>query len=121
RSSSIDLGFDWSDAISVRLYGSKENFNQNFSASAADRRTESLTNGQRNPSQQIGCAFQWRKAIGVHQMFAAGAEGRDVRGHSAETTFNKSRVTAFVDAGGRQDSLGFFASDSVQFRSWFFN
>jgi len=121
RISSIDLGFDWSDAVSVRLYGSRENFNQNFSAIAADRRSESLTNRQRNPSQQIGFAFQWRKAIGDHQMFSAGAEGRDVRGHSAETTFNNSRVTAFIDAGGRQDSIGFFASDSVQFKSWFFS
>ena len=121
RISSIDLGFDWSDAVSLRLYGSKENFNQNFSAVAADRRSESLTNRQRNPSQQIGFAFQWRKSLGTHQMISTGAEGRDVRGHSAETTFNNSRVTAFVDAGGRQSSLGFFASDSVQFRSWFFH
>jgi len=121
RISSIDLGFDWSDAVSVRLYGSKENFNQNFSAIAADRRSESLTNRQRNPSQQIGFAFQWRAPVGDHQTISAGAEGRDVRGHSAEKTFNNSRITAFVDAGGRQDSLGFFASDSVQFRSWFFN
>ena len=121
RISSIDLGFDWSDTASVRLYGSKENFNQNFSAVAADRRSESLTNRQRNPSQQVGFAFQWRKTIGDHQTIAAGAEGRDVRGHSAETTFNNSRITASVDAGGRQRSLGFFASDSVQFRSWFFN
>jgi outer membrane receptor protein involved in Fe transport len=121
RISSIDLGFDWDDAVSVRLYGSKENFNQNFSAISADRTSESLTNRQRNPSQQAGFAFQWRKAIGDYQMLSAGAEGRDVRGHSAETTFNNSRVTAFVDAGGRQDSLGFFASDSVQFRSWFFS
>jgi outer membrane receptor protein involved in Fe transport len=121
RISSIDAGFDWSDAVSVRLYGSKETFNQNFSAIAADRRSESLTNRQRNPSQQIGFAFQWRKSISDHQTLSAGAEGRDVRGHSAETTFNNSRVTAFVDAGGRQDSLGFFASDSIQFRSWFFN
>jgi outer membrane receptor protein involved in Fe transport len=121
RITSIDLGFDWSDAVSVRLYGSKENFNQNFSAVSTDRRSESLTNRQRNPSQQIGFAFQWRKPIGDHQTISAGAEGRDVRGHSAETTFNNSRVTAFVDAGGRQDALGFFASDSVQFRSWFFN
>ena len=120
RISSIDLGFDWSD-VSVRLYGSRENFNQSFSAVAADRRSESLTNRQRNPSQQIGFAFQWRKSVGDHQTISAGAEGRDVRGHSAETTFNNSRVTAFVDAGGRQNSLGFFASDSVQFRSWFFN
>ena len=121
RITSIDLGFDWSDAVSVRVYGSKENFNQNFSAVSADRRSESLTNRQRNPSQQIGFAFQWRHTLGDHQTISAGAEGHDVRGHSAETTFNNSRVTAFVDAGGRQDSLGFFAADSVQFRSWFFN
>jgi outer membrane receptor protein involved in Fe transport len=121
RITSIDLGFDWADAVSARLYGSKENFNQNFSAVAVDRNSESLTNRQRNPSQQIGFAFQWRKTLGDHQTISAGAEGRDVRGHSAERTFNNSRVTAFVDAGGRQDSLGFFASDSVQFRNWFFN
>jgi len=119
RVSSIDLGFDWSDAVSLRLYGSEELFNQNFSAVAVDRRSESLTNRQRNPSQQAGFAFQWRGAAGGHQTISAGAEGRDVRGHSAETTFNNSRVTAFVDAGGRQRSLGFFATDSVQFRSWF--
>jgi hypothetical protein len=56
---SIDLGTDWSD-FSIRLYGSGENFNQNFSAVAADRDSESLTNRQRNPSQQVGFAFQWR-------------------------------------------------------------
>jgi outer membrane receptor protein involved in Fe transport len=119
RVASVDLGFDWTDAASIRLYGSKETFNQNFSAVAADRRSESLTNRQRNPSQQAGFAFQWRKTAGDHQTISAGAEGRDVRGHSAETTFNNSRITAFVDAGGWQRSLGFFASDSVQFRSWF--
>ena len=122
---SIDLGTDWSapDAgdFSVRLYGSGENFNQNFSAVAADRKSESLTNRQRNPSQQAGLAFQWRHSIGDYQTISAGFEGRDVRGHSAETTFNNSRITAFVDAGGRQRSLGFFANDSVRMRSWLFS
>jgi outer membrane receptor protein involved in Fe transport len=122
---SLDLGTDWSSQnagdFSVRLYGSSENFNQNFSAVAADRESESLTNRQRNPSQQAGFAFQWRKSLGDHQSLSAGVEGRDVRGHSAETTFNNSRITAFVDAGGRQRSLGFFANDSVRFRSWFFS
>src|SRR5215213_693596 len=97
RVSSLDLGVDWSD-FSVRLYRSKENFNQNFSAVAADRDTESLTNGQRNPSQQVGFAFQWRRNFGDHHAISAGVEGRDVRGHSAETTFNNGRVTSFVDA-----------------------
>ena len=120
RISSIDLGFDWS-SLSLRLYGSSENFNQNFSAVSADRNSESLTNRQRNPSQQAGFAFQWRRSIGNHQSLSAGVEGRDVRGHSAETTFNNSRITAFVDAGGRQRSFGFFATDSVRIRTWFFS
>lgn len=114
---SIDLGADWSD-FSIRLYGSSENFNQNFSAVAADRDSESLTNRQRNPSQQAGFAFQWRRGFGNHQSISAGVEGRDVRGHSAEMTFNNARVTALVDAGGRQRSFGVFAADSVRGRSW---
>lgn len=121
RISALDLGFDWSDDVSLRLYGSSENFNQNFSAVAANRNSESLTNRQRNPSQQAGFAFQWRRTLGAHQSTSAGVEGRDVRGHSAETTFNNGRVTAFVDAGGRQRSVGFFANDSVRIRSWFFS
>ena len=122
RIASIDLGTDWNDEsagdFSVRLYGSSENFNQNFSAVAADRDSESLTNRQRNPSQQAGFAFQWRRGFGDHQTISAGVEGRYVRGHSAETTFNNARVTAFVDAGGRQRSFGVFAADSVRGRSW---
>ena len=120
RISWIDLGIDWSD-LSLRLYGSSETFNQNFSAVAADRNSEALTNRQRNPSQQAGFAFQWRRAIGDHQSIVAGVEGRDVRGHSAETTFNNSRITAFIDAGGRQRSFGFFAADSVRAGTWFFS
>lgn len=119
---SMDLGTDWSNEtagdLSVRLYGSSENFNQNFSAVAADRDSESLTNRQRNPSQQAGFAFQWRRGLGNHQSISAGVEGRDVRGHSAETTFNNGRVTAFVDAGGRQRTFGVFAADAVRGRSW---
>jgi len=122
RISSIDLGTDWNSAaagdFSIRLYGSSENFNQNFSAVAANRDSEALTNRQRNPSQQAGFAFQWRRGLGNHQSISAGVEGRDVRGHSSETTFNNSRVTAFVDAGGRQRTFGVFAADSVRGRSW---
>ena len=113
RITSLDLGTDWSTqqagSFSIRLYGSHEIFNQNFSAVAVDRNSESLTNRQRNPSQQIGFAFQWRRPLGNHQSLSAGVEGRDVRGHSAER---------FVDAGGRQRSFGFFANDSVRLGRW---
>src|SRR6185503_5591478 len=104
----------------IRLYGSSETFIQNFSAVAADRDSESLTNRQRNPSQQGGFVFQATPNLGYHQVLRFGVEGREVRGHSAETTFNNSRVTAFVDAGGRQRSFGVFASDSVYIGSWQF-
>src|SRR5689334_23009516 len=124
RITSIDLGHDSSlpklGPVLIRLYGSSETFNQNFSAVAADRDSESLTNRQRNPSQQVGFVFQATPNIGYHQVLRFGVEGREVRGHSAETTFNNSRVTAFVDAGGWQRSLGAFASDSVYIGSWQF-
>jgi outer membrane receptor protein involved in Fe transport len=124
RISSIDLGFDSTlpkvGPVLVRLYGSSETFNQNFSAVAADRNSESLTNRQRNPSQQVGFVFQATPNVGYHQVLRLGVEGREVRGHSVETTFNNSRVTAFVDAGGRQRTIAVFASDSVYIGSWQF-
>ena len=124
RISSIDFGHDSSlpklGPVSIRLYGSSETFNQNFTAVAADRDSESLTNRQRNPSQQAGFVFQATPNLGYHQVLRFGVEGREVRGHSAETTFNNSRITAFVDAGGWQRSLGIFASDSVYIGSWQF-
>jgi outer membrane receptor protein involved in Fe transport len=111
RITSLDLGADWT-SFSIRVYGSHEIFNQAFSAIAADRNSETLTNKQRNPSQQLGFAFQWRHAFGARQSVSTGVEGRDVRGHSAER---------FVDAGGRQGSFGVFANDSVHFGSWVLN
>jgi outer membrane receptor protein involved in Fe transport len=114
RITSLDLGGDWSSwqagDFSLRLYGSSENFNQNFTAVAADRNSEVLTNRQRNPSQQLGFAFQWRRPLGDMHLISAGVEGRHVRGHSAER---------FVDAGGRQRSVGFFGNYSLPVRSWF--
>jgi outer membrane receptor protein involved in Fe transport len=122
RNASIDLGTDWASErvgdFSFRAYGGGEVFNQNFSAVSADRNSESLTNVQHNPSQQIGAALQWRLTSIRHNLITAGVEARNVRGHSAENTFNSGRVTAHIDAGGRQSSLGLFAQDTLQFRSW---
>lgn len=112
RITSLDLGSDWyknTARFSLRLYGSAEVFNQNFTAVASHRNSETLTNKQRNPSQQIGFAFQWNRPVGKRHSLAAGAEGRDVRGHSAET---------FVRAGGRQRTFGFFGSDAVRVGGW---
>jgi len=119
RISAIDVGSDWNGSragdFSLRMYGSAETFNQNFSSIALDRNSESLTNKQKNPSQQFGFAGQWRGQVLRRHNVAAGIEARDVRGHSAEIVFSSSRPTANVDAGGRQRTAGFFAQDTIQF------
>jgi len=122
RMPSLDVGWNWSQArwgaFSARVYGSSEVFNQNFSSVAASRDSEFLTDRQRSPSQQVGFAGQWRRSFG-RQEVTAGIEGRDVQGHSAETTFTAVAPKADVDAGGRQRIIGYFAQDAVQIaRTW---
>jgi outer membrane receptor protein involved in Fe transport len=118
------LGGDWSSSVygsfSGRVYGSSEIFNQNFSSVAANRNSETLSDRQRSPSQQIGFAGQWRKTIAGRHSLSAGVEYRDVRGHSAEVTFAASGAqTADVDAGGRQGIVGVFVQDAYYFaRNW---
>jgi outer membrane receptor protein involved in Fe transport len=122
RIASADLGFDRTltaiGHLSARFYGSREIFNQNFSAVSTDRNSESLTNRQRNPSQQLGFAVQWLRSIAGRHVVVAGIEGRDVRGHSAEATFNAARLTANLDAGGRQRILGVFGQGSLHAAEW---
>lgn len=119
----VDIGTDWTNAsagsFSIRVYGSDELFHQNFSAISADRSSESLTNAQRSPSQQVGFAGQWRRTFAEKHTITLGVEDRNIRGHSAETTFAAGRSTAFVDAGGRQRITGFFFQDAFYFaRNW---
>jgi len=119
RIPALDLGADWSQSragsFSLRLYGSYGIFNQNFSAVSANRASESLTNVQRSPSQQLGFAGQWQRTFSARHTLSAAIESRGVRGHSAETTFGAAGPTALVDAGGRQRTLGFLAQDAFQF------
>ena len=109
----LDLGMDWSSAtagdFSVRVYGSHELYHQTFSAIALDRNSETLTNAQTNPSQQIGFVGTWSKLFAEKHRVAAGFEAEDVRGHSAEMNYAAS---ANVDAGGRQHTFGFFGQDA---------
>ena len=119
----LDLGADWSSteagSFSARLYGSRETYHQTFSSIAADRNSESLTNVQRNPSQQAGFAGTWSRLLAEKHRVSAGAEALSVRGHSEETNYHLGVETALVDAGGRQHTFGIFAQDAFLFaRGW---
>jgi len=119
----LDLGADWSSSnagsFSLRAYGSRELYHQTFSSIASDRNSESLTNVQRNPSQEIGFVAAWSRLFAEKHKLSAGFEAQDVRGHSFETNYHLGTETALVDAGGRQHSFGFFAQDAYLIaRNW---
>ncbi|MGB2666359.1 MAG: TonB-dependent receptor [Candidatus Acidiferrum sp.] len=119
----LDLGADWNStelgSFSVRAYGSRELYHQTFSAVALNRDSESLTDVQRNPSQQIGFVGTWSRLFAERHKVTAGAEALDVRGHSQDTNYSNGTETAVVDAGGRQHRFGFFAQDAYTFgRTW---
>lgn len=119
----LDLGWDWSSAeagnFSARVYGSRELYHQTFSSIAANRDSESLTDVQRSPSQQIGFVGTWSRLFAERHRVAAGVEAQDVRGHSQDANYHLGAETALIDAGGRQHKFGFFAQDAFLFaRTW---
>ncbi len=62
-----------------RAYGGTQMFDQNFSAVAADRNSETLTRVQRVPSQALGAMFQWSRVVGASHTLVAGVDAREVR------------------------------------------
>jgi len=119
----LDLGLDWRStdigSFSARLYGSRELYHQTFSSVALDRNSESLTDVQQSPSQQVGFVGTWSRLFAEKHRVSAGLETQSVRGHSAEQNYHLGTETALVDAGGRQHTFGFFAQDAFLFaRTW---
>lgn len=101
-------------AFNVRAYASAQVYDQNFSAVAADRNSETLTRVQRVPAQALGLTAQWSRAFGARQAFVAGLDANEVRGASDEIVYVQSRASSLVGAGGRERSLGIFAEDIIR-------
>lgn len=114
----VSTGVDWQSprvgTLSLRLYSGLQVFDQNFSAVAGDRKTESLTRLQRVPSQVTGLTFQWARALGAKHTLVSGLDAREVRGASDEIVFVQSRASSLVGAGGRERDLGVFLKDIVR-------
>ncbi|MDQ3652851.1 MAG: TonB-dependent receptor [Acidobacteriota bacterium] len=111
-------GGDWqtprAGAFTLRAYGGTQVFDQNFSAVAANRDTETLTRVQRVPAQFIGFTAQWSRAVGTRNALVAGLDAREVRGASDEIVYIGGRAASLVGAGGRERSIGVFAQDTVR-------
>jgi len=114
----LALGTDWMSTeaglFTLRLYGGTQNYHQTFSSIAADRNSESLTNIQYVPVQQMGLLAQWSKQITKRFTLLAGLDALDVQGSSLETTYSQGQSTAQLNNGGTQRSLGAFVEGVVQ-------
>ena len=105
--------------FTLRLYGGTQNYHQTFSSVPLNRDSESLTDVQNIPVQQMGMIGQWSKQISNRLTMLAGLDGTYVQGVSLETTYSSGRPTADLSNGGTQESLGPFLEGIVQItRRW---
>jgi len=81
---------------------------------ALNRDSESLTDVQNVPVQQMGLIGQWSKQITSRLTVLAGVDGTYVQGVSLETTYSSGRPTANLSNGGTQEALGSFLEGIVQ-------
>jgi len=119
----LAFGTDYDSAnaglFTLRLYGGTQNYYQTFSSVAADRNSESLTNMQNVPVQQMGMIGQWSKQIASRFTLLAGLDGTYVQGVSLETSYFGGNPTAHLSNGGSQQALGAFLEGIVQIgRRW---
>ena len=104
------------DSLTLRAYGLVQGFNETFSAVAADRDSESLTDLQHVPEQVGGGGGQWTHLLGKSQTLIAGMDLMEVMGASDDQFYSSGTHTHNTAAGGRQRSLGWFGEDILRLR-----
>ncbi|HEX9669365.1 MAG TPA: TonB-dependent receptor, partial [Thermoanaerobaculia bacterium] len=110
------IGGDWGlgrGLLAARAWTGEQDFEQTFSAVAADRQSERLTRAQEVPAETAGGSLQWTQPAGARQTLVAGVDLRDVEGTSEETAFTAAGSSRGA-AGGRQRTAGLFAEDLLR-------
>lgn len=96
------------DSLAAHLYTDIQSYNQSFSSVASDRNSETLTNLQHVPSQELGGDVQWTHVAGHGQTLLGGVSVQEVMGASDEQLIS---ANAYSVSGGRQRTLSFFGED----------
>ncbi len=112
----LDKQLGENDSVTVRLFGDVETFHQSFSAISSNRDSETLTDLQAVPSQQLGTNGQWTHLFGKNDTLIAGADIQEVIGVSDDQLFSavSGKHTANTAAGGRQRIAGLFGEDILR-------
>lgn len=94
---------------SFRAHAGDQEYDQTFTAVAADRRSETLTRSQRVPADSAGASGHWTQALGTRAAVAAGFSVRRVSGASEEDVFTRPGAPpTHARTGGRQRDLAAF-------------
>jgi outer membrane receptor protein involved in Fe transport len=112
----LDQHFGSDDSLTLRAYELVQGFNETFSAVAADRDSESLTDLQHVPEQVGGGGVQWTHLLGKSQTLIAGMDLMEVIGASDDQFYSSGTHTRNTAAGGRQRNLGWFGEDILRLR-----
>lgn len=116
-----NAGLDWNvtdrSSLKLRAYGVTEHYRQSFSATAADRNSETLTRLQSVPTGELGGAAQWLQAVGSHLTLLAGTDVTDVRADDWELTFF-NHPTGYLDTTARQRQTGVYGEGILQWAQW---
>ncbi len=106
-------GFAGGGAWQASAYASTQTYDQSFTAVAAGRASESLTQRQRVPSESTGGSADWLRVWG-RSTLVAGVDGRRVEGTTNEIRFVSGRPQPVTQAGGVQTTAAGFAQVTVQ-------
>jgi outer membrane receptor protein involved in Fe transport len=112
----VDKQLSHDDSFSFRAYGLVQAYNQKFSAVAAGRNSETLTDLQHVPEQVVGGGLQWTHLLGQHQTLLGGLDLMEVIGASDEQLFSGPNTNR--NAGGRQRTIGLFGEDILRLKGW---
>jgi outer membrane receptor protein involved in Fe transport len=113
----IALGAD-AAGFTVRAYDLRERYHQTFSAIAADRATERLTNDQRTPSHGRGGSVQYAHRTGGRAVLVAGAEQRTVSSDAASQRISSAFVEESLTFGNRAVVTGAMRYDTWRDHAW---
>ena len=108
-----DTHSDSLGSFSFRMFGQTQGYDQSFSSVAADRNSESLSDLQHVPAQQLGGSGWWSKAV-ARQTLVAGFDANQVMGWSDESIFNSGTHLRDTIAGGRQRTAGVYGQDIIR-------
>ena len=99
-------------AWSGRLWGSRQELEQSFTAVSADRSSETLTREQRVPADALGLAAQWARPLGARHRLGVGVELRRVEGTTFETGYFGGAATSRLEAGGEERRAAAWVEDA---------